>query len=150
MTAGSVAQHVIAQAAVTEALEAAVSHAEAIGARINVAIVDSGGNLAGFLRMPGAFLLSIDLAIRKARSSAGTGLSPEAADAVLAQEAARVREGLVADRGFVPIHGSFPLFDAGSMVGAIGVSGGAEAEDIACCRAAIECLSMRYAISDTA
>jgi len=46
--------------------QAAVEKAEALGIRINVAVVDRGGNLAAFLRMPDAFLHSIDIAIDKA------------------------------------------------------------------------------------
>ena len=48
-----------AEAAAT-AVQAAVTHAEAKGWKINAAVVDRGGNLMAFLRMPGAFIHSID------------------------------------------------------------------------------------------
>ena len=51
---------------------AAVRHAEKPKIRINVAVVDAGGNLAAFLRMPGGFLHSIDIAIDKAYTAAGS------------------------------------------------------------------------------
>ena len=75
VTPVAVTQQVISAAAVSVALEAAVAHAERIGVRINVAVADSGGNLAGFLRMPGAFLQSIDIAIDKAYTASGFGFS---------------------------------------------------------------------------
>ena len=36
--------------------------------QMNIAIVDNGANLVGFLRMDGAFLGSIDIAIKKVRA----------------------------------------------------------------------------------
>ena len=57
------------------AARAAVLHAEANGWRINVAVVDRSGNLMSFLRMPGAFLHSIDIAIDKAYTAASFGFS---------------------------------------------------------------------------
>lgn len=51
------------------ALEAAAHKAEAIGTKMNIAVVDAGGNLKAFIRMDGAWLGSIDIAIRKARTA---------------------------------------------------------------------------------
>jgi uncharacterized protein GlcG (DUF336 family) len=41
-----------------------VAHAAKLGVKINVALADSGGNLTGFLRMPGAFSRSISPSTR--------------------------------------------------------------------------------------
>ena len=49
----SVSQAVISAEAASMALQAAVAHAKTLGININVAITDSAGVLAGFLRMPG-------------------------------------------------------------------------------------------------
>ena len=62
----AIGQSVISAEAAAVALQAAIAHAERIGVRINVAVSDSGGNLAGFLRMPGAFIQSIDIEIGRA------------------------------------------------------------------------------------
>ena len=59
----SAAQAVITVEAASIALQATVDHAKLLGIAINVAITDSAGVMAGFLRMPGAFLHSIDIAI---------------------------------------------------------------------------------------
>jgi uncharacterized protein GlcG (DUF336 family) len=73
LTSVSVNQPIISAEAAHKALQAAVAHANALGIQINVAITDRAGVLAGFLRMPGAFLHSIDIAIDKAYTSASFG-----------------------------------------------------------------------------
>ena len=54
---------------------AAVKAAGVLGLRVNVAVVDAGGVLAAFLRMPGAPLHSVDIAIDKAYTAASFGLA---------------------------------------------------------------------------
>ena len=51
------------------ALAAAVAKAQQIGTKMNIAVVDAGANLKAFVRMDGAWLGSIDIAIRKARTA---------------------------------------------------------------------------------
>ena len=70
----SVAQRLVDATAASDAVRASVVHAASLGIRINVAVVDPGGNLAACLRMPGAFLHSIDIAIDKAYTAASFGL----------------------------------------------------------------------------
>ena len=48
---------------------AAKNKAGAIGAKMDIAVVDAGGNLKAFARMDGAWRGSIDIAIRKARTA---------------------------------------------------------------------------------
>ncbi len=72
----AVPQSVVSAEAVSVALEAAVAKAAELGVKINVAVADSGGNLSGFLRMPGAFVQSIDIAIDKAYTAAGSAFPP--------------------------------------------------------------------------
>src|SRR5438067_8957037 len=51
------------------ALEAAIKKAEEIGTKMDIAVVDAGGNLKAFARMDGAWLGSIDIAQKKARTA---------------------------------------------------------------------------------
>lgn len=51
------------------AVQAARERAQELGAAANIAVVDAGANLKAFARMDGAFLGSIDIAIRKARTA---------------------------------------------------------------------------------
>ena len=50
-------------------LQAAISKAETIKVPMNIAVMDAGGNLKAFARMDDAFLGSIDIAERKARTA---------------------------------------------------------------------------------
>ncbi|WP_084385035.1 GlcG/HbpS family heme-binding protein [Novosphingobium naphthalenivorans] len=66
---------------IAQATGAARKAAEELGVRVAIAIVDTGGNLAGFLRLPGAFLASSGLAIDKAWTAASVKMNrlPQAA-----------------------------------------------------------------------
>src|SRR5690606_33596601 len=50
-------------------LAAAIARAKEIETTMDIAIVDAGGNLKAFVRMDGAWLGSIDIAIKKARTA---------------------------------------------------------------------------------
>lgn len=119
------------------ALAAAVRQAEALGVSINVAVVDAGGNLAGFLRMPGAFLHSIDIAIDKAYTAAGFGTPTENWQDILHNASPSVRDGLPRRPRMVTFGGGFPVRFDGELAGGIGVSGGSEDQDAACARAGL-------------
>ena len=48
---------------------AAIGKSTEIGVTMDIAVVDSGGNLKAFARMDGAWLGSIDIAIKKAKTA---------------------------------------------------------------------------------
>src|SRR5262245_35735043 len=50
-------------------LAAAVAQAIKLGVPVNIAVLDSGAHLKAFVRMDGAVLGSIDLALRKAKTA---------------------------------------------------------------------------------
>ena len=50
-------------------VDAALRRAEELDLHMNVAVVDSGANLRAFNRMDGAWLGSIDISIKKARTA---------------------------------------------------------------------------------
>ena len=52
-----------------KAIQAAEKKAQELGVKMNIAIVDSGANLTSFSRMDGAWLGSIDIAIKKSKNS---------------------------------------------------------------------------------
>jgi uncharacterized protein GlcG (DUF336 family) len=138
----SVAQTSIGWEAAAAAVAAAVSCAERAGIRINVAVVDAGGNLAAFLRMPGAFLHSIDIAIDKAYTAAGFGLPTSAWTQVLSGHSEAVRDGIPMRPRMVCFGGGLPLRHEGQLIGGIGVSGGSEQEDEDCARAALAAIGL--------
>jgi uncharacterized protein GlcG (DUF336 family) len=115
----------------------AVAQAEEMGIRVCAAVTDVAGRMVAFLRMPGTFLLSGDLALKKATSAAGLGLEPTVVETVLAGEHERVRQGLLLHPGFTEIRGGAPIRLNGELIGGIGVSGGSEAQDQRCAAAAL-------------
>ncbi len=130
---------VITWQAAHQAVAAAVASAEEMGIAINVAVCDGAGRLAAFLRMPGAFLASIDIAIDKARTAAGFGLSTARLGALLDNEMLKL--GIATRPGVAAFAGGLPVHDAeGRLIGGIGVSGGSEEQDEACARAGLEAL----------
>ncbi|MBW7831587.1 MAG: heme-binding protein [Simplicispira suum] len=138
----STVQHCITWRAAHAAAGAAAVHAAEIGASVNVALVDAAGGLAAFVRMPGAPLHSVDIAIDKAYTAASFGLATSQWHAVLAGHSTAVREGLVLRPRFVAFGGGLPIVEGGARIGAIGVSGGSEAQDEAIARAGLRALGL--------
>jgi uncharacterized protein GlcG (DUF336 family) len=138
----SVASRAIDWPAAHRAVEAAVREAERLGVRVNAAVVDAAGHLAAFVRMPGAPLHSIDIAIDKAYTAVSFGLPTGRWHDALQAHSAAVREGIVLRPRFVAFGGGMPVVEDGCVIGGIGVSGGSEAQDEACARAGLDALGL--------
>lgn len=105
------------------AVAAAVEKAEQINTKMDIAVVDAGANLKAFARMDDAWLGSIDIAIRKARTARffdmNTGQIGE-----LSQPGGPLFGIEHSNGGLISFPGGIPLRDdAGQVIGAIGVSG---------------------------
>lgn len=138
----SIARAVIHHDAALRAAAAAVAKAEALGIQVCVAVVDSNARLVAYLRMPNAFLISDTVSVAKAASVASTaGLPADVLEGALSGEGPWVREGLLKLPGFTLIRGALPLRDGEVLIGAVGVSGGAEAQDVLCAEAAVAALA---------
>lgn len=137
----SVAQRAISAEAASTAVRAAVAHAEGLGLRINAAVTDASGVLAAFLRMPGAFLHSVDIAIDKAYTAASFGLPTQAWMGVIGQDDA-LRIGLPLRARMVIFGGGLPIVEDGELIGGIGVSGGSAEQDEACARAGLAAIGL--------
>ncbi len=137
----SVNQPVISAEAAHKALEATVAHARELGIAINVAITDSAGVLAGFLRMPGAFLHSVEIAIDKAYTSASFGF-PTAAWKDILKNDEMLRAGLAERPRLVIFGGGLPVVADGQCIGGIGVSGGSAEQDEECARAGLKAIGL--------
>src|SRR5438270_2930617 len=107
-------------------IHAAVAEARKRNWKMNVAVVDSGGNLVAFQRMDGAMLASIQIAEHKAR-----------AGATFRRETKLFEDGiqlmhlnyLLAFDGMIASRGGIPLIEDGAIIGAIGCSGGTDSQD---------------------
>ncbi|MDZ4294693.1 MAG: heme-binding protein [Hydrogenophaga sp.] len=137
----SVPSSVITAQATSLACQAAVAHAEALGIRINVAVTDASGTLTGFLRMPNAFLHSIDIAIDKAYTAASFGFPTSQWTQVLQGDEA-LRIGLPLRPRLVVFGGGVPIRDGEVLIGGLGVSGGSAEQDEACACAGLQALGL--------
>jgi uncharacterized protein GlcG (DUF336 family) len=140
--ATSVSMHSIDWRAAHEAVGASVQAAQDLGAHVNVAVVDASGLLAAFLRMPGAPLHSIDIAIDKAYTAASFGLATSQWHGALQQHSDAVREGIVLRARFVAFGGGLPILEHGLRIGGIGVSGGSEQQDEAIALAGLKAIGL--------
>lgn len=111
-----------------------VAKAKAEGWRMNIAILDDGGNLKYFERMDGSFMGSIQIAQLKANTSASFPFSTK----TLGEITQRV-PGIAFVPGIVTFEGGLPIKTAsGEHIGAIGVSGATGEQDGICAQAGLD------------
>ena len=105
------------------AVAAAQKKAEQIGVKMNIAVVDAGANLKAFGRMDGAWLGSIDISIRKARTARLFDMNTGQIGA-LSQPGGSLFGIEHSNGGLITFPGGVPLRNgAGAVIGGIGVSG---------------------------
>ncbi|HEY6923749.1 MAG TPA: heme-binding protein [Steroidobacteraceae bacterium] len=107
----------------------------------NIAVVDAGGGLLAHVRMDGAWLGSVDIAIDKAWTARAFDMST--ADLATITQSGQSGFGLNTTNGarVVIFGGGIPVKKDGAVIGAIGASGGSVEQDIAVARAALAGLS---------
>ena len=112
-----------------QVIAAAEAKARELGQPMNIAVVDSGGNLVSHVRMDGAWIGSIDISINKA-------FTARAFDISTAQLSENSQPGQQfygiqnSNHGRIMIFaGGVPLRRNGQVVGAIGVSGRSGSQD---------------------
>lgn len=110
-------------------LESAQRKAAEIGVPMNIAVVDEGNNLMAFARMEGAWLGSIDIAQGKAYTARAFDMSTKDL-APLCQPGQPLFGIQASNQGHLVIFpGGIPLKENGTVVGAVGVSGGSVDQD---------------------
>lgn len=128
--------------AASAACAAAVAFAVAKGWKINVAVVDRSGNLMAFLRQPGAFIHSIDIAIDKAYTSASFGFPTKAWMGAIGHDDG-MKFGFSNQPRLVVFGGGLPVpGEGGEWIGGIGVSGASESEDEECAKAGLAAIGL--------
>jgi len=104
-------------------IDASLQHATESDLLMNVAVVDAGSNLKAFARMDGAWLGSIDVAWKKARTARYFDMET-ATLSPMAQPGESLYHIEFSNDGLITFPGGIPLqLDDGVVVGAIGVSG---------------------------
>ncbi len=118
-----------------KAIDAAKAKAKEQGTLMNIAIVDAGGNLKAFARMEGAFLGSVDISIKKAKTARLFNMPTKDLGA-LAQVGQPLYGIEVTNDGLVIFGGGELIKDKnGVIIGAIGVSGSSVDDDMAVAKA---------------
>src|SRR5437588_5324165 len=105
-------------------IAAAEAKAAAIGQPMNIAVVDSGGNLVAHVRMDGAWIGSVDISINKAWTARAFDIATK--DLAENSQSGDQFFGIhVSNHGRVMIFaGGIPLNRGDQVVGGIGISGG--------------------------
>ncbi len=117
-------------------INAAMAEAKKRNWKMNIAVVDSGGNLVTFKRMDGAQYASIAIAEHKARAAVTFRRETKLLeDAIQRFAYIGTLDGVIASRGGIP------LVVEGKMIGAIGCSGGTGSQDEVSCRAGVAALA---------
>ena len=111
-------------------IEGAEARARELGLPVVIAVLDSGAHLKAFQRMDGAVLASIDIAMRKATTAVLFQANSETVWEYCKPGAPA--PGLqLSNGGLAPFGGGLPLRSPnGTVLGALGVSGGTVAQDM--------------------
>jgi len=124
---------------------AARERASALRVAENIAVVDDGGHLLAFARMDGARPASVDTAITKAVAAATMrretgpffkGQTQEDGSFNLALEHAAAANG----GKLTILYGGIPIIIDGQVIGAVGVGGGSEEQDVSVGKAGVAAL----------
>jgi glc operon protein GlcG len=113
------------------AISAVVAEAKKHDWKMNVAVVDSGGNLVAFQRMDGAQLASIQISEHKARTAVTFRRETKAFENGIQQNNYNY---LITLDGVIASRGGIPLVEGGKLIGAIGCSGGTGSQDEVACK----------------
>lgn len=111
------------------AVQAAVQKAVELKVKMDIAVVDAGANLKAFVRMDDAWLGSIDIAIKKARTARFFDM-PTGDIGALSQPGGALYNIEHSNGGLITFPGGVPLTNTtGAVIGAIGVSGSTVEDD---------------------
>lgn len=108
-----------------------------MGIPYNIAVADAGGGLIAHVRMDGAWLGSVDIAINKAWTARAFDMSTE--DIAHITQSGQQGFGLNTTNNskVVIFGGGVPIKRDGVVIGAVGASGGSVEQDVAVARAAL-------------
>jgi uncharacterized protein GlcG (DUF336 family) len=124
-------------------LAAAREKAEELETKMDIAVVDAGANLKAFVRMDDAWLGSVDIAVKKAKTARFFDM-PTGALGVLSQPGQPLFNIEVSNGGLITFPGGVPLKNGdGVVIGAIGISGSTVEHDHAVAAAGAAALAAK-------
>ncbi len=119
------------------AIAAAKKKAKALKTKMNICVVDAGSNLVAFARMDGAWIGSVDISFKKAKTAAWF-LMDTSALSPLVQPGQPLFNIEHSNGGLITFPGGVAVKDAnGEVIGAVGVSGSSVENDDAVAKAAV-------------
>ena len=121
-------------------LAAAVEKAKATNTKMDIAVVDAGGNLKAFVRMDGAWLGSIDISMKKAKTARYFDM-PTGEIGKLSQPGGPLYNIEHSNGGLITFPGGLPIKSGDVVIGAIGVSGSSVENDHAVAAAGVAAVS---------
>ena len=121
-------------------VEAAKEKARQLNTQMNIAIVDAGVNLVAFARMDDAWIGSIDLALRKARTARYFNME-SGEIGKLSQPGGPAWQIEHSNGGLTTFPGGVPIKNSeGEIIGAIGASGSSVENDHAVAQAGADAM----------
>lgn len=122
------------------AIDAARNKSTEVDTKMNIAIVDAGGNLKAFARMDDAWLGSIDISIKKARTARYFDMNTGEIGK-LSQPGGALFNIEHSNNGLITFPGGIPIRQGDTVIGAIGVSGSSIENDHAVAEAGAAAIS---------
>lgn len=125
-----------------KAIEAALREAKKIGTQMCIAVVDSGADLKAFVRMDDAWVGSVDIAIKKAKTACFFGMNTGQIGQ-LSQPGGPLYGIEHSNDGLITFPGGVPIVDEnGVLIGAVGVSGSSVENDHQVAKAGVEVIGV--------
>lgn len=123
---------------VKKIIEGAEKEAADIGVQMVISVVDAGGNLIATHRMDDAWIASLDVAQNKAWTSVALKMPTSNLEEAASPNNELYGLNTTNQGRIVVFGGGIPLEKDGKVVGAVGVSGGAVAQDVQVAEAAVK------------
>ncbi|NTZ64207.1 GlcG/HbpS family heme-binding protein [Agrobacterium tumefaciens] len=96
-----------------------LDHAAKNDMRLAISVVDRAGNLLAFARMDGASIVTVGVAVGKARTAAFLKAPSKLFEDMINSG----KPSMATVPGLLPLQGGMPIVHEGEVVGAVGVSG---------------------------
>jgi uncharacterized protein GlcG (DUF336 family) len=130
------AGHDVDLAAAMRVIGAGLTKSKELDLKMNITVLDAGGNLKAFVRMDGAYLGSMDISMKKAKTSRYFD-APSEVIGGMSQPGGPLYGIESTSGGLVTFGGGLPLKNSeGVVIGSVGVSGSSVENDMAVAEAA--------------
>lgn len=130
-------------------VQACEAKSRELGQDMDIAVVDEGGTLIAFCRMDNARITSIDIAINKAFTAAGTRRGTHEYTTIASPQGGTAFGIHVSNQGrFMIFGGGLPIIVDGQVIGAVGVSSGTVEQDRIVAQAGVDAFLEALAEAD--